>query len=52
MGVTVVCETLWATCAVYEVITELNVPILTFLRLRDFSVASEEGGAALVTVTV
>ena len=52
MGVTVVSDTLKAACAVYEVVTELNVPILTLLRLRDFRVASEEGGAALVTVTV
>ena len=53
MGVTVVSDTLLATCTLYDVVTVLNVPILiSSLRLRDFNVASEEGGAARVTVTV
>ena len=52
MGVTVVCDTLFATCAEYEDVADENVPKSTRLSVRPLSVASVEGGSALVTVTV
>ena len=51
-GVTVVCVTLFATCALYEIVADENVPKSTRLSVSALSVASEDGGAERVTVTV
>ena len=52
MGVTVVCETLYATWALYALVLESNVPKSRPESVNAFNLASEERGAARVTLTV
>ena len=49
---TVVCDTLLATWALYVVVVESNVPKTMPLSVSALSLASVEGGSVRVTVTV